>query len=393
MNVVDVAIALLCLVAAARGWRKGLLGQVFEFGGGIAGLFAGVAIASNVASNMTNRPRLQVALVALAIVFVALSIGQTIGFLVGHRFGALARRIQLARIDQGMGAVLSVVVTLIVAWLVASLLAAGPSRAIARGIQRSQVLDLVSSTLPEPPNLLAKIRQYLDTAGFPQVFSGIPPAIGPPVDLPSGRLARRAVRAAEASTVRIVVPACGGTQLGSGWIVDADSVVTNAHVVAGGDEVLVQDRAGEHTGRVVLFDPDTDVAVVHVDGLRGPPLELDTTDHDRGTPGATLGYPGHRGGDLVVHRAAVQGRFPATGRDIYGESRVTREIYELRTNVRQGDSGGPFVLANGKVAGVIFAASTAAGDTGYALTGSEVSGEVRNGARRTEAVSTNGCTH
>ena len=72
---------------------------------------------------------------------------------------------------------------------------------------------------------------------------------------------------------------------------------------------------------------------------------------------------------------------------------VVREIYELRAPVEQGDSGGPFVTPAGKVAGVIFAASTTDSDTGYALTGSEVQDEVQEGATRTEPVGTGRCTH
>ncbi len=95
---------------------------------------------------------------------------------------------------------------------------------------------------------------------------------------------------------------------------------------------------------------------------------------------------------MSVHRAAIQARYSASGRDIYGRSIVEREVYEIRAPVRQGDSGGPFVLPNGDVAGVIFAASTTDDDTGYALTGEEVSDEVDRGAGRRQAVRTGSCT-
>jgi S1-C subfamily serine protease len=268
----------------------------------------------------------------------------------------------------------------------------GPSKPIARAVQHSKVLKNVSELLPRPPNVFAYLRQYLDTSGFPQVFAGFPRPVGPPVHLPKNDIARRAVTKAERSTVQVVVPACGGTQLGSGWVADDSTVVTNAHVVAGGDSVTVIDQAGEHPGEVVLYDPKTDVAVIHVEGTDGPPLPLETVTQPRGAPGATLGYPGGRG-TLVPHRAAVQDSYEAVGRDIYGRSTVTREIYELRSPVRQGDSGGPFVLPTGEVAGVVFAASTTDGDTGYALTGKEVADEVADGSRRSSPVATGSCTH
>jgi S1-C subfamily serine protease len=336
----------------------------------------------------------QAALISIATVFVMLSIGQAIGFIAGHRFSLIAHRAKLGTFDTAMGAALSVVVTFISFWLVGSLLIQGPSKGLAKALQRSQALSFMNDVMPAPPDVLAYIRQYLNTSGFPQVFSGLPRPVGPPVKLPSSAEARRAGNKAAPSMARIVVPACGGTQLGSGWIAAPETVVTNAHVVSGGDSVTVQQEAtGDHAGIVVLFDPKTDIAIIHVEGLEGPVLDLETAEQGRGTVGAALGYPGNKDGELVILRAAVQAEYPATGKDIYGRSEATREVYELRAAVRQGDSGGPFVLSNGRVAGVVFAASTTDGDIGYALTGAEVEDEIDAGARRTAAVGTGHCTH
>jgi S1-C subfamily serine protease len=393
LNLVDVIVVLLAIAAAFRGYRRGLLGQAFELGGGFLGLVIGVAVGPRIASAFTDRPGLTAALISLVVVFVALSIGQTVGFILGHRFGTFAHSAQLGGVDSGLGAAFGVGVVLVSFWLVGALLVQGPSRSLARSIERSTILGAVNDALPEPPNVLAYFSQYLNTSGFPRVFAGIPPSIGPPVELPSGRLAQQAIRAADRSTVRVVVPACGGTQLGTGWVSANSTVVTNAHVVAGGDEVTVQDAAGDHAGIVVVFNPRADVAVIRAEGLAGPALALHTQDEDRGARGATLGYPGSAGGRQVRHRAAVQARFDARGFDIYGRREVVREVYSIRSPVRQGDSGGPFVLPNGQVAGVVFAASTTDVDTGYALTGDEVSDEVERGSSSSSEVDTGSCTH
>jgi S1-C subfamily serine protease len=266
----------------------------------------------------------------------------------------------------------------------------GPSREVARAFRTSTVMKTVNGVMPNPPNVLAYLRQYLNTSGFPQVFLGLPPPIGEPVDLPPNGQSNRAINAADQSTVRIVAIGCGGTQLGSGWVASDGYIVTNAHVVAGSGSLTVQDSTGDHEGTVVMFDPETDVAVVLTETLEAPPLRLVTDPLERGTGGATLGYPG--GGGLQAHRAAVQGSYTATGADIYGRAGVRRDIYELRSPVRQGDSGGPFVLPNGTVAGMVFAASTTDPGTGYALTGEEVADEVDAGLRRAEGVATGSCT-
>jgi uncharacterized membrane protein required for colicin V production len=392
VNLVDGLVMLVALFAAVRGYRQGLVGQVFEFGGGFVGLIAGIALGPAVAGGFTRRPGLAGALISLVVVFVAMAIGQTLGFVVGHRVGHSVHRANLGQVNSGAGVIVSVLVTFLSFWLLGSLLVQGPSRALARGLQDSSILRTMNETLPEPPNVLAYIQQYLNTSGFPQVFATLPRDSGPPVKLPPQRTARRAARAAAASTVRITTPACGGLQLGSGWVVAQGTVVTNAHVIAGGDAITIHDANGEHAGVVVLFDKNTDVAIVKAEGLAGPALPLEEARLDSGTQGATLGYPGERGGRLVPKPAAIQAYFDAVGRDIYGRRKVTRSIYEVRSRVRQGDSGGPFVLPDGRVGGVVFAASTTDPDTGYVLTGAEVEDEIERGIRRNSPRGTGACT-
>jgi S1-C subfamily serine protease len=393
MSLVDVVVALVAFAAAARGWRRGLLGQAFELGGGLLGLLAGIALGPRIASAVTDRAGLEGALIALGAVVVGLSLGQLLGFMLGHRFGSLARRARLGGVDSALGVLFGVAVTLVAFWLVGSLLVHGPFRELSRALRRSAVLEAMND-VARPPDVLAYVTQYLNTSRFPAVFgSGLPPATGAPVDLPPGGIARRAFEAAGASTVRVLTRACGGLQLGSGWVAAAGTVVTNAHVVAGGDAVEVEDSSGRHAATVVVFEPGADIAVVRAQGLAGRPLRLATEPLPPSQPGATLGYPGAAGGSLEVQRAAIQGRLSANGFDIYGRRSVAREIYTLRTRVRQGDSGGPFVLPDGRVGGMVFAASTTDRRVGYALTGAEIADEVRDGARAQTAVGTGGCTH
>jgi S1-C subfamily serine protease len=47
-------------------------------------------------------------------------------------------------------------------------------------------------------------------------------------------------------------------------------------------------------------------------------------------------------------------------------------VVELQTVVRPGNSGGPFVLSDGRVGGVVFAASSSDDEVAYALAVSEV---------------------
>ena len=394
MNIVDLLFFVVVALTAFRGYRRGLLGLIFELGGGFIGLLAGVALGPRLADALTDRSGLSGVLISLLTVFVLLTVGQTVGYIVGQRFATFAHKVKLGTLNQVLGAVGGVVLAVLTFWLVGSLIAASTLRPVNRALSRSAVLQALDEALPPPPNVLSYFSQYLNTSGFPQVFAGLPRPLGPPVDLPNRRTAQRAIEAAQPSTVRVTVPACGGTQLGSGWVAADGVVVTNAHVVAGGEDVTVQTQADEAVGAsVVMFDPRTDLAVLRLaESVQAPPLQLETGGFENGEPGATLGYPGSDNGQLDADPAAVKDRYNALGKDIYGRGDVSREVYELRAQVTQGESGGPFVLPNGRVAGVVFAASTQDAEIGYALTGAEVVDEINEGINSGEPVATGPCT-
>ncbi|MGH7541065.1 MAG: trypsin-like peptidase domain-containing protein, partial [Gemmatimonadota bacterium] len=157
-------------------------------------------------------------------------------------------------------------------------------------------------------------------------------------------------------------------------------VLTNAHVVAGGDP-RVEWNGQTLEATPVLFHDDLDVAVLRVDGLAAPPLALLRQEVDRGDGGAVLGFPGGR---YVEQPAGVRRALDATGRDIYAEDEVHRRIYELQVRVHPGNSGGPFVLPGGVAAGMIFGASTTQRDLGYAITSPRLIPLVERAARAGE---------
>ncbi|MDQ2965319.1 MAG: trypsin-like peptidase domain-containing protein, partial [Chloroflexota bacterium] len=191
--------------------------------------------------------------------------------------------------------------------------------------------------------------------------------------------------------VKVTAQTCGALSVGTGFAVATDYVVTNAHVVAGSRTVRVSLAGSLFDASVVLFDPDLDVALLRVPGLQAPPLRFADTDPERGATGAAIGFPG--GGSMAIVPAAVTGRYPARGRDIYGEHPVTRQILELQAAIERGDSGGPFVLADGTVGGVVFAEARSNDDIGYALSARSVAVRVAPGIGRTGEVPVGPCIH
>ena len=369
MNLVDVAILLLIVAAVGHGVTQGAALQVLSFGGLWAGLLIGAVAAPFVSGRFTDP--FGRAFATLFCFFGVAVIGGVAGRTIGVQVWSVIQRAKLGAADSILGAAIAIVATLLAVWLLSLVLAAGPTRPIAAAMHESRIVNELSERLPPQPQVFSRLRRLMDTSRFPQVFEGLEPPPAEPVDLPDDPVVQQAVAAARASTVRVFGPGCGGIQTGSGFVAAPGHVVTNAHVVAGLDRITVEERGGRRLSTTpVLFDPELDVAVLRVSGLAGPPLQLAGAQVERGTGGATLGHPG--GGPFDARAAAVLRTFVATGRDIYGRNITRREVYQLQGQIREGNSGGPFVRPDGVVVGVVFAASTTDPNVGYALTSPQV---------------------
>ena len=388
MDLLDLIIIVLAGLAVYTGFRRGAVLQLFTYVGLLAGLILGAIVAPRVAQ-LVNSPFLQ-SVIALGTFFAVAAIGDAVGWIIGSRFYRATRASRLGVVDAAGGAMLGVVAVLLAAWFVGYNLAGGPFPTVARQIRGSAIVRGVNNLLPNPPYVLGEIKKFLNRFGFPEVFAGIPPAPAGPVKEPSGAEARKAFDHVAGSTSRVEGQACGHIQEGSAFTIAPHFVVTNAHVVAGVKSPKVQFRGSTEDATAVLFDPRIDVAVLRVSTTPGPALRLAPQEVGRGAKGAVAGYPG--GGDLRGEPAAVRRLLHAVGKDIYGRSSVTRDVYELQSIVRPGNSGGPFALVSGEVAGLVFAASTTESNVGYAITSTAILPDVHRAVGRTKAVSTDGCT-
>jgi S1-C subfamily serine protease len=389
VNLLDVIIIVMLVLAGLNGYRRGAALQLTTYAGLILGLFVGAVVAPRFAG--LARSPIGSATIALIVLLSFGVIGDAAGWLIGLRIWAIARRSALGAVDSVAGSVLGVGAVLVAVWFLGYNLANGPSQAIAGEIRGSAIVRGLDRSLPRPPAFLAEVRQFLNRFGFPEVFIGVPPAPAGPVKGPTQGQTAAVARRVEDSTVRIVGRACNAIQEGSGFVAAPNYVVTNAHVVAGVSSPQVQQQnGGSQSATTVLFDPRVDIAVLRVSTTPGSPLPIDQSEEGRGTQGAVLGFPG--GGSLEFGPAAIRQELDAQGRDIYGKSVITREVYELQAIVRPGNSGGPFVLLNGRVGGVVFAASTTDQRVGYALTSRQIAPLVRSAVGRTQQVSTDGCT-
>ncbi len=392
MNLIDGLAVVLIVFAALAGYRSGALPQL----GGILGAIAGAAVAlalipaaTDFFADLEPLPR---AIVVLGGILGAVAVGEAIGSALGAGVGRSLGRGVLSAADRILGLVVGVAQALLIVWLAGGLLALGPLPRLTSQVQSSTALRAMTAVLPPPGELAAELGSLLDASGLPDVFLGLEPVPAAPVDVPTDPRAQRIADAARASMARVSALACGATLTGTAFAVAPGYLVTNAHVVAGSDRVRVTlgDAANTTTdATVVAFDPKLDVAVLRAPKVSAPVLRFATKDPVRGAIGAALGYP--QGGRLTVVAAAVADRYQAIGRDIYGEDRVPREILELRAAIERGDSGGPLILGDGTVGGVVFAESRTDPDVGYALAPVDVSVAVAPALGRTGAVDTGRC--
>jgi S1-C subfamily serine protease len=390
VNPFDVIALVLVVVAVIAGARTGAIQQA----GGISGAVAGVLVALNAApwlvevtANLEPIPR---ALVVLAAIIGAVLVGETIGSGLGHAAAsAVGRGGVMSTVDRAIGGLLGAAQAVLIVWLVGGLVAAGPFPTLGREALHSTAVRSIATVLPPPTEVIGEVTAALDDSGLPDVFVGLDPIPLPPVDLPTEAQARAIAQAAAEGTARIAARACSSQVTGTAILVARDYLVTNAHVVAGASTIRATLGGRVVDATPVLFDPVLDVAVLRVPGLEGRILRFAAADPLRGATGVALGFAG--GSSMVVLPAAVSGAYPATGRDIYGEQRVTRSILELRAAIEPGDSGGPLVLADGTIGGLVFAESKTDDAIGYALSPTTVATRIAPALGRSGGVGTGEC--
>ncbi|OCX94328.1 MAG: serine peptidase [Pseudomonas sp. CO183] len=135
--------------------------------------------------------------------------------------------------------------------------------------------------------------------------------------------------------------------LGSGFIISDDGyVLTNNHVVAGADEIIVRlpDRS-ELEAKLIGADPRSDVAVLKVEGKGLPTVKIGRSDELKaGEWVLAIGSP--FGFDHTVTAGIVS----ATGRSLPNESYVP--FIQTDVAINPGNSGGPLFNLKGEVVGI-----------------------------------------
>ena len=390
MNIIDVFIILFFISSLVRGVDLGVIRQLFSTAGFLGGLFLGAFIQGKVVHTVhTASSKAILALVVIGVTIgVVTSIGEYIGIKIKRRLEQTNVPI-INGIDRSLGSVTAGVTLLLGVWLGAAMFGNIPQSSLQKQIKSSVIIAQLNKSLPSAPSVVSRLSHLIDPNSFPNVFTGLEPAIDTNRPLPTIGDLDGAVKKARASTVKVEGQGCGGITQGSGFVADTNLVITNAHVVAGVEQPYIIDSNGKHAAQVISFDPNLDIAVLRASNLAGQPLTLKEGIAANGTSSAILGYPG--GGDFTAGPAAVIDSFKAVGRNIYNQNETTREVYSVKGTIRPGNSGGPLVNANGDVIGVVFAESTTYDDVGYALTIDAVISSLNQAKDHNSVVATGSC--
>ena len=376
---IDLIIIGLVVGVAVWGYRRGFSAD----GLALIGFAVGVVIGSRIAP-LALDGGLRDPFAPMLALPGALICGGILAALLERYAHTARRRIHRHPVLDGVaGALVSVCLGLVVVWSLGAVAARVDD--FRPSVRESSVIDNLNAVLPPAGPLLAP-EDDLDRL---PVIAGPPARVGPA----SPSIIRDPqVRSAAAGVVRVTAVACGHGSSGSGWIARHGTVVTNAHVVAGSDEMRVQVR-GEgrlHDAKAILYDPRRDVAILSVPTIGGAPSLPMARRSVPGTLAAVLGFP--RGGAYMARAARVGATARIAGRRV-AQDFVRRPITSIRAFVRPGNSGGPVVDGEGRVATMVFAGrSTSSGRGGHTAYGVPI-GDVRRGLDRArDEVDTGECS-
>ena len=155
------------------------------------------------------------------------------------------------------------------------------------------------------------------------------------------------------------------TASGSGFIVTPDGyILTNNHVVDGADRLMVglPDRR-QFKARVVGRDPQTDVAVLKIDGTNLPTIPLgDDTKARVGEWVLAIGNPLQL--DFTVTAGIISAKDRSNElRDLNSDKYAIQDFIQTDAAINPGNSGGPLVNTSGEVVGINSAIASPTGTT------------------------------
>jgi Do/DeqQ family serine protease len=155
---------------------------------------------------------------------------------------------------------------------------------------------------------------------------------------------------------------------GSGFIIDSQGrILTNNHVVRDADQITVTlNDKRQFKAKIVGTDPESDVAVIKIDGDNFPVLPLGDSDDLRvGDWAIAIGNPlGELRGSVTVGIISAQGR---SNLNIFGGTPLFQDFIQTDASINFGNSGGPLCNIRGEAIGINTAINPSGQGIGFAI--------------------------
>jgi S1-C subfamily serine protease len=386
INWFDLVIALFLTSVIWRGIIDGFVTQFLVYACFFGSLFLGGWLFPHLLP-IHNQTTLTIVNANLVLIFAILL--AFVGFEFGRylHYSFLSKRLHW--LETGLSIVLSFAAGLVAVWLIGSMIGRLPFEGFSNSANDALIVQALDQHLPPVPAVFAEFNHQLNPNNSPQIFTHtkfqtqqLLPATSPMV--------RQAAAMAERSVVRVTSFGCGGLVSGSGFVVAPNLIITSAHVVAGVHRPIVKYGSRSYAATPVLFDADLDLAALRVTDLKATPLNFINKDINDSTQVIILGYPG---GNYTVAPGLILDEVWLSGTNIYGIDSIDRLIYEVQVSLQSGNSGGPMILPNGQVAGIIFGKATQTDQNSYglALPSTEILDEVQQAQTSTRPISAGAC--
>lgn len=172
----------------------------------------------------------------------------------------------------------------------------------------------------------------------------------------------------EGSVFQIKGLGCNSLQYGTGFFIEENIVVTNAHVVAGVNSPRIIHNGNGYDLDFISLDPNSDLAILRSEDFSHQPLKLD--EAEEGGLGTVVAFV--KDGKKVITQVKILEKILAVGKDIFGQPGESREALSLEARIQSGFSGAPVLNGDFAVVGVIFSRSRGGSSTAYAVQSSEV---------------------
>jgi len=219
-------------------------------------------------------------------------------------------------------------------------------------------LDAVTSTEAVPPSPFVSV---VDKSLPAVVFLDVKKKVGSSSGDPQDEMFRRFF--GDSPQQRQNVPSSG-----SGFIVDAAGhILTNNHVVRDASDISVTlNDKRTYKARVVGTDPETDVAVIQIDGDHLPVMPIGDSDKIHvGDWAIAMGNPlGMLRGSVTVGIISARGR---SSLNIFGGTPQFQDFIQTDASINFGNSGGPLCNIRGEAIGINTAINPSGQGIGFAI--------------------------